>query len=119
MFPFLPLFPYFTFSYTLILDCEPLVLMHCVIHYLFYCSFLYAIVLCWQLSSDINWSEMVSYWSDIVSCRLLLFFMLWNNHSHFNVTLLISVFSFFDLISDRSTIQTCVINKSVVWSEYV
>ena len=74
MFVFLlTLFPYFTFSYTLFLSCEPLVPIHCVISYLHYCSLPSAIGLLLFLA--------VCYCSSQ------------NNIFHFSVTLLISVFS--------------------------
>ena len=75
----LTLFPYLTFLYTLFLSCEPLVLIHCVISYLHYCSFPYAIVLCRLL--------LVCYCSAFCYCSSQ------NNIFHFSVTLLISVFS--------------------------
>ena len=79
-------FPYLTFLYTLFLSCEPLVLIHCVISYLHYCSFPYAIVLCRLLL-------VCCYCSAFCYCSSQ------NNIFHFSVTLLISVFSFCVLCS--------------------
>ena len=95
----LTLFPYLTFLYTLFLSCEPLVLIHCVISYLHYCSFPYAIVLCRLL--------LVCYCSAFCYCSSQ------NNIFHFSVTLLISVFSFCVLCSHYNYVFSFISSRSM------